>query len=273
MTAIRPATLALSLLVMLVALPLRAHEFWIEPEAWTVAPGTAITARLVNGEAFAGIELSAATATPLRAEALRQGSASALNPKGNAKPAIAFRPAGPGLTTLLYETDHKTVIYDTLEDFARFADSKDSSWAVTQHRDEGLRETLIFEAYARYAKALVGVGEASGDDGYRGMEIELVAAANPYTDDTGGGLPVDLFYRGEPLADALVTVFDRAPDGSVETRALRSDGSGRANVTVSPGHDYLVDAVVIRKPSDALAEQYRAVWESVWASLTFSVPE
>ncbi|SDY10422.1 DUF4198 domain-containing protein [Citreimonas salinaria] len=266
-------TLGLALAACLVALPLRAHEFWIEPEAWQVAPDEVIAARLINGQEFDGIELSAATATPVRAEAIRDDSAVALDPRGTDKPAIAFRPAGPGLTTLLYQTDHMVVIYDTLADFASFAESKGADWAVGRHREAGLREETIFEAYARFAKALVAVGDGAGADALRGMEIELVAETNPYTDPTDGGVDVRLFYRGAPLADTLVTVFDRAPDGTVETRETLTDAKGRASVAVTPGHDYLVDAVVIREPAEAIAQAHRAVWESVWASLTFSVPE
>ena len=269
-TALAP-TFCLALAVIgLAALPLRAHEFWIEPDSWQVAPEAAIAARLVNGQEFDGIELSAATATPMRAEAIRDGGAVSLDPKGPAKPALAFRPAGPGLTTLLYQTDHMVVIYDTLQDFADFADSKGAGWAVERHREAGLRETTIFEAYARYAKALVAVGDGAGEDAFRGMEIELVAETNPYTDPTGD-VDVRLYYQGAPLADTLVTVFDRAPDGTVETRETETDAEGRAEMAVAPGHDYLVDAVVVREPSEAVASEHRALWESVWASLTFSV--
>lgn len=90
-----PRLAALVLALGLAALPLRAHEFWIAPEAWQVAPEAVISARLINGQHFEGIELSAATATPTRAEAIRDGGTVALDPKGPAKPAFAFRPAGP----------------------------------------------------------------------------------------------------------------------------------------------------------------------------------
>ncbi|MGR3496441.1 DUF4198 domain-containing protein [Citreimonas sp.] len=269
MTRLVPLVAALCL----AALPLRAHEFWIEPDAFQVPQGEVITARLRNGETFEGTELSAATAKPIRAEAFRGDATVALNTGGLSKPAIALKPAGTGLTTLLYQTEHMVVIYDTLEDFARFAESKDSAWAVEQHREKGLPEETIFEAYARYAKALVAIGDGAGADARRGMEIELVAETNPYTEPTGDGVAVRLYYQGAPLADTQVAVFDRAPDGSVEAREIRTDAEGLATVAVAPGHEYLVDAVVIREPSESIVRAHRAAWESVWASLTFAVPE
>lgn len=151
------------------------------------------------------------------------------------------------------------VIYDTLQDFADFAESKGAGWAIDRHREAGLREETIFEAYARFAKALVAVGDGAGADALRGMEIELVAEINPYTDPTGDGVDVRLLYQGAPLADTLVTVFGRAPDGTVETRTTRTQAEGRANVAVAPGHDYLVDAVVLREPAEAVADKHRAV--------------
>jgi hypothetical protein len=37
------------------------------------------------------------------------------------------------------------------------------------------------------------------------------------------------------------------------------------------GRDYLVDSVILR-PMDGAVESGDAMWESIWASLTFQVP-
>ncbi len=34
----------------------------------------------------------------------------------------------------------------------------------------------------------------------------------------------------------------------------------------------MLDAVVLREPSEALAAERDVVWESLWANLTFAVP-
>ena len=54
---------------------------------------------------------------------------------------------------------------------------------------------------------------------------------------------------------------------------MQTDDNGVATFPVRPGYSYMVDAVVLREPSDRLAEQFGAVWETLWANLTFAVPE
>jgi len=51
------------------------------------------------------------------------------------------------------------------------------------------------------------------------------------------------------------------------------NSAGVALVPVLAGHAYMLDAVVLREPSAVLAEQTGAVWETLWANLTFAVPK
>ena len=127
------------------------------------------------------------------------------------------------------------------------------------------------ERYSRYGKALIAVGDGAGADREAGLETEIVALANPYTDDLSDGLPVRVLYQGAPRADAQVELFAKSPEGEVEITLLRTDAEGVALLPVTPGQVYLADAVVVR-PLEPVAED-DPVWESLWASLTFKVPE
>ena len=104
------------------------------------------------------------------------------------------------------------------------------------------------------------------------MEIEIVAVKNPYTDDLSGGMVVDVIYDGAARADAQVVVFEKAPGGDVTKTAVRTNDSGRATFPVNPGHEYLVDSVVVRSTGNDDPEA-GPVWRSLWASLTFEVPQ
>ena len=57
------------------------------------------------------------------------------------------------------------------------------------------------------------------------------------------------------------------------TREVRTDAAGEARVPVLPGRHYMLDAVVLRAPAAELAEARDVVWESIWANLTFAVPD
>ena len=129
----------------------------------------------------------------------------------------------------------------------------------------------MVERYSRHAKSLMAVDGGDGSDRARGLLTEIVAGANPYTEDMSGGMPVQVLYEGAPRQDVQVELFDRAPDGSVTVTLHRTDAEGRVTLPVVPGHAYLVDSVVLRalEPATEAGE----VWESLWASLTFAVPQ
>jgi hypothetical protein len=172
----------------------------------------------------------------------------------------------------VHETRDNRLTYSDWDKFVAFVTEKDAAWVLDAHVARGLPDTGFVEVYSRYAKALVAVGDGAGRDRPQGLETEFVARANPYTAPLEV-LPVDLYYRGWPRANAQVEVFARAPDGTVEISALRTDGAGRVDVPVRPGYRYMLDAVVLREPDAPAGAAVRgAVWESLWANLTFAVP-
>ncbi|MEM7465039.1 MAG: hypothetical protein AAF362_20405, partial [Pseudomonadota bacterium] len=84
---------------------------------------------------------------------------------------------------------------------------------------------------------------------------------------------------------AQVEIFERAgssitsaEDGlpvTVEISILETDLNGKVNIPVRQGYEYLVDSVVIRPvepPTSATSNSNPAVWESLWASMTFEIP-
>jgi hypothetical protein len=86
-------------------------------------------------------------------------------------------------------------------------------------------------------------------------------------------MTVELRYQGAPRVDAQVEVFDRAPDDTVTITLHRTDAAGLATVPVLAGHEYLFDAVVLRRAPDPGDDPNAPVWETLWAALTFAVPE
>ncbi len=249
----------------------QGHEFWIEPQAFMVAPDEAILADLKVGEGFEGIRHSYLPAT-FRLFEMAQGEArTPVESRLGDRPAVN-QAAAEGLAVLLHVTTDSRLTYREFAKFERFVTHKDAAWTVEAHAARGLPDAGFVEAYSRYAKSLVAVGDGAGSDRTYGLETELVALANPYTDDLGAGLPVQLYYQGAPRGTAQIEIFARAPDGAIAISTALTDDSGRATIPVVPGFDYMLDAVVLREPSAALAAETGAVWESLWANLTFAVP-
>ncbi|MEE2944368.1 MAG: DUF4198 domain-containing protein [Pseudomonadota bacterium] len=254
-------------LAALCATPCFAHEFWIEPQKFQVETGEAVIADFRNGQEFEGVSLGWFERRVARSETRLGEDVQDIVRRSGDRPAIEVSPSQNGLLRIIHETTLSSLTYQKPEKFQAFVDHKELDTSA-------LPDPIypIKEGYRRYAKSLVALGTGVGVDDYAGLEIEFVALKNPYVDDLSDGLPLQLFYQGSPRAGAQVEVFEKSPDGLVTITLLRTDPVGHVLVPVEPGHRYLIDSVVLRRPSAALAENLELDWESLWAALTFAVP-
>ncbi|WP_272004366.1 DUF4198 domain-containing protein [Roseovarius sp. ZX-A-9] len=249
-----------------------AHEFWIEPQEFQVETGAPLTASLRNGQHFEGITLAYFDRRIIRFDWRMGGNVTPVTGRAGDNPALNLAAPEAGLMVLTYQSTASEVRYKTWEKFAQFAEHKSFADIQARHRARDLPDADFTEVYTRYAKSLIAIGAGMGADRATGLEIEIVALQNPYTRSETGPLPVQVLYQDAPRADAQVEIFERAPDGTVVVTTIRTDDAGIAQIPVRPGHAYLLDNVVLRVPAPAVAEAHGAVWETLWASLTFAVP-
>ncbi len=263
-------TLLHSLVFAALAGAATAHEFWISPPAYRIAPGDLLVADIRVGQKFKGGAYTFVPQRFARFDLVHDGKVVPVEGRLGDKPALSMAPPGEGLVVIVHQTTDYLLTYSEAEKFEAFVREKDFAWALDEHRARGLPETGFRERYSRYGKSLVAVGDGDGEDRVVGMLTEIVALANPYGDDMSAGLPVRVLYQNAPRDDVQVELFEKSPDGSVVVTRLRTDANGEVTLPVRPGFEYLVDAVVMRplEPADAADP----VWESLWASLTFQVP-
>jgi len=261
------------LFALTAALPAQSHEFWIEPLQYQVELDGIISGELTNGQEFEGTQLGF---LPLRftrftvAAGLRQGD---VENRIGARPALDIEPLAEGLNVISYQSRMSILTYSEWEKFLKFAAHKDFADIEAIHDARGLPREGFQEGYWRFAKTLIGVGSSIGNDFRTGLATEFVALDNPYTDDLSNGLRVQLYYLDDLVPDGQVELFEKAPDGTVEITLHRTDENAIATLPVKAGYSYLVDHVVLREPSAELAADAEIEWETLWAALTFGVPE
>lgn len=262
-----------ALIAATLAQPAQSHEFWIEPLAYQIRADGIIQGELVNGQEFEGSRLAY---LPQRfdrfsiASGMRQGD---VENRLGARPALDTAPLAEGLQIISYQSRMSTIGYSEWEKFLKFAAHKDFRDIAAIHDGRGLPRQDFKEGYWRLAKSLVGAGHSAGRDFRQGLAVEFVALDSPYTDDLANGLRVQLYYLNDTVADGQVELFEKAPDGSVEITLHHTDDEGIATLPLKAGHSYLVDHVVLREPNAELAAEADIAWETLWASLTFGVPE
>lgn len=267
----RPVAQAFLAVIAISTFPAAAHEFWLLPEDFTVDPGTELIVGLRNGQMMQGISLSYLPASIARFETTIATTTTPVIARLGDQRLTALTDPLAGLAIVLHETTDSKLTYTEFEKFQKFVTHKGFTDVLVQHAARGLPDTGFTESYRRYAKTLIAVGDGAGADQAMGLRIEIVALANPYTDDLTTGLPLQVLRDGQPLPGAQVELFATSADGTVTQAFHTTDPAGVALVPAQPGITYLADTVdIYALPNDDPATG--PVWHSDWASLTYMVP-
>ena len=258
---------ALALLAGLLATPLRAHDFWIEPSSFHPSVGSTVGLRLMVGQGFRGEPVPRNPALIVKFELISASGEAPIPGRPADDPAGTAPITAPGLQAVGYRSGDSFVSLDAqkFEDYLR---EEGLERIVAERARRGETEKPSRELFSRCAKALLfaGEGPVRGDDRALGFSLELLAEKNPYALRAGSELPVRLLFDGRPLEGALVVAIPRGEPR--ETLSQRTDRSGRARLRLPREGAWLVKAVhMVPAPADSGAD-----WRSLWASLTFEMP-
>lgn len=249
---------------------LSAHEMWIEPVQYEVALDSTILAHEKVGQNFKGNEYAYLTDSYIELLISVNNKTRDVKSRIGDLPAIHEKANEEGLTVLSARTSTSTVVYETWEKFEDFIKSKGLDWVFKEHNKRNLSKSDVSEAYSRYPKSLVKVGHGKGKDIFLGMPIEWLAENNPYM-HTDEPVKLRLLWHGKPFTKTHVTVFNRV-GGKLITSELMTDSEGKIEVSRANGGEFLINAVQMIKPSKNIADLTGAVWESLWASMTYKIP-
>lgn len=264
--------LAVGLLAGLMSLPSSAHEFWLEPSDFQPKVGDVVTVDLVIGTHFDGFS-SPYTPDEIAAFGLIDAAGNTpITGRFGDMPAGQFVVAQVGLSLLYHQTTPSYVTYTKPEKFISFAVEKGFADVAARYQKQTAENFRLVEKYRRFAKSLIMVGPASGQDQLLGLEMELVALTNPYQQSVSKEFTVAVYESGVPRPGAQVTVFIRHTPSDVEKKIIIADERGQVHLSLLPGRHYLFDSVKLQPIKDADPIK-NAEWESLWAALTFAVPD
>lgn len=251
-------------LLLALAAPVWAHDFWIEPASFRPAVGSKVPLRLFVGMDFAGQPTVYLPDTFERYAAVGPDGEKNIPGTLGDDPAGQFTVARAGAYIVAYRSTLFTVTFDTLAEFEQYLEKEGLERVKTLRAFGAPKSKVIRENYSRSAKSLVVAGKpGAAADRALGLRLELVAEKNPYTTRR---VPLRLLYESKPLADALVVAFNKAEP--LKKQKARTDKDGRVQLDFNRPGVWLVTSVhMFPAPPKANAD-----WESVWASLTFERP-
>ena len=257
--------------LLLAGVPAAAHDFWIQPRAFRVEPGTAVPIAIFVGHGAArqrwAVRLNRVVSLRSVGPEGRVSDHGKSLRQGTHAPDATLSFGEPGVHVVSFVTTPASNELPAM----RFTDYL---------RAEGLTPALRLrertkttgepgrERYSRRAKALVQVGPPGAPSKRTtapiGLSLEIVPEVDPYSPGSARSLPVRVVFEGRPLPGALIKLTDlRADDRPVETRL--TDRAGRAVFRLPRTGEWQMN-VVWTKP---VKDQPNVDFETTFSSLTF----
>ncbi|MEO7411170.1 MAG: DUF4198 domain-containing protein [Sphingomicrobium sp.] len=266
---IRHAALSLAMF----AAPGIAHDFWLQPFRYQVAPGAPFAATFQVGHAAArqrwGNDIRRIEVFAEFRNGRRSDRRAALRNGGPADVVMTFPDAGLRVLAMQTSYSFSNLPAIRFNDYAR----EEGLAAVLAHRQRtGKGNAAGLERYSRRAKTLVQVGKPSSTDSTWatrpvGLKLEIVPRRNPYALGASRLLPVDVLYNGRPLANAKVKLTSLEADEKPFAIAL-TDRAGRASFRIPQTGNWLLN-VVWAEPVRGIKN---ADFDTTFSSLTFGYP-
>jgi hypothetical protein len=265
------------------ATALSAHELFLHPRGFFVAPGAAITLPIFNGT-FGHSENAIAPTRIADLSRLGPGGRTAIprdtwtarDPRSSVR--VAFD--GPGTYVVGVELAAHPITLDGAA-FDAYLREEGITSILDRRRATRRLGTRARESYAKAAKALVAVTDASGHvapapgDGTSaaltplGYAAEIVPLVDPYRVGVGGTVAVRALVGGRPLAGWTLRAGGSigTSTSSIPVQTLTTDADGRASVRLThDGHWFIAFVHMVEAERGAPVD-----YVSRWATVSFGV--
>ena len=250
----------------------RAHDFCLLPAAPSAQPGSPFDLAMHVDEVFPG------EAVPWRAARIvsfslfdARGKSDIASPPLDGDPAKArLTLRAPGTAMIALETDPSFIEMPGAE-FEAYLEHEGHAAAQAARRQAAKSDQPGRERYTRHVKTILNAGGPAASVALTraGAIIEIVPETAIAGLAPGGTLPVRVFFKDAPYADAPICATHEGWQGGHDTYAWcgRLDGAGRARVPIAAaGWQMIRAAKMVPVKGDPKAD-----WHSYWANLTFHV--
>lgn len=254
-----------------------AHDFWIQPENWSLAPKVPASFTLLVGH---GADLQRTQISKSRVEKIEavdaQGQRTDLRSRldiGSKTSDLTTVFEKAGAYVLLFETDNAAQSHLPAAKFNEYLLREGLTPALSKRERSGDTARDGAENYSRHAKTIVQVGKVDPSGQTRvtrrlGLELEIVPEQSPLMLAPGAPLSIRVYYRGRALTGALVKLTDLEKDAEPLDRRT-TDKDGRARFTIPHAGNWLLNVVWTRpQPAASLTD-----FNTSFSSLTFQIAD
>lgn len=247
-----------------------AHDFWLQPQAFAVAPGGTLSMMILVGH---GKDRQKSLMTADRVTLFAAQTAHGLVDRrgelrlGDANTDSLLHFPTPGVQVLAFTTNGTYSELPGLR-FTDYIKAEGLTAAIDLRNRTHQSDAPGREVYSRRAKALIQVGKyTKADDAVVtkpvGLSLEIVPDLNPYAPTFNGTLPVHIYYLGQPLAGATVMLNNLDFDGRPVATKL-TDAQGRTTLSVPKVGEWQLNVVWTR----VITGDPKADFETTFSSLS-----
>jgi uncharacterized GH25 family protein len=267
--AIRTTVLGALLMASMASHDANAHDFWLQPEAfsWEPTQSMPLSMRVGHGDHSTRSKIPARRIT--RFEVIGPSTLD-LRDRLHAGEDTNLQLATPGSYVVVLATDNQARSDLPADRFNDYLRAEGLTPAIVAREQSGRMQADGSERYSRQAKSLVQVGDSQRQSHVTeavGLRLEIVPEINPYSQPRPTQLPVRVMFEGQPLVGALVKLSDPA-DTSKGAISHISDGQGRAVFEMPSQGQWLLHVTW----TTTLPSADEADFDTVFASLTFGLP-
>lgn len=264
--------------LMLVQLPVKAHEFWLAPQKFSYQAGEKLFLRWHVGEDFTGQNWGGNKEKTVLLRAFSNNYQYDLQPflsavKGDSVKLDAITYAGN--YTIAYQGNN-SFIEMAADSFNTYL-AEDGLANVLQWRRENNKDTTRSrESYQRSAKTLVRIKSTMKKSDFMktsfiaspvGLALDIVPLDNPYNLKQTTSMQFNIYFSGRPLRDGLVRVWHKV-NGKTEVKTLQVI-KGLLETTIEPNGTWMISIVKM----ELLKGDSKADYQSYWGSLTWGYEE
>jgi len=244
----------------------QAHDTWLIPDKFIVAPNSIITLDMTSGMEFPKLDAAPKPDRVQSAKCRLAGKTFDITNKLAAPNSLQFRSelADVGIATFWVKLPSRSLELKP-DQVKEYLDEVDAPEALRQQWAE-MKPRRWRESYTKHPKTFARVGEPPSDRSWAepvGMFLEIVPEKDPTALKAGDDFPVRVLKDGKPFAEfSLNAISTGEPKG--DTR--KTDKVGRVTFRLGREGRWLLRGTDIRK-----SNQPDTDWESDFATLTLEV--
>lgn len=245
-----------------------AHDTWLIPDQFNLAPKSTITLDMTSGMEFPKLDTGPKPERVQSAQCRLAGKTFEMTNKAAAPNSLQFKTelAEAGVATFWVKMPPRSIELKP-EEVKEYLDEVDAPEALRKQWAE-MKEQRWRESYTKHQKTFARVGEPATDLSWAtpvGTFLEIVPEKDPTTLKARDDFPLRVLKEGKPFAGFSLNAV-RAGQPKGETR--KTDADGRVTFRVDVAGRWLLRGTDIRKSKQADTD-----WESDFVTLTVEVKE